>query len=124
MRMSGEKTQYAFLTDGCKQIFGTWSGALNHMRQECNYNWRKPNIKQSKRKAAELTSSDPELAATAVAESVLPKPWDNVPEEELVELVRSHYARTDPFGQTQTNDGVRRSHSAPLLHPRSTPLSL
>ena len=75
---------------------------------------RSTSIKAKGRRRGSL-SSDPELAATAVAESVLPEPWDNVPEEELVGLVRSHYATRGRIFRPDTNerrwfDAVIRPH--------------
>ena len=89
--------QYACLVDGCKQIFGTWSDARVHMKQNGHRDagLPKPNLKDSAAKAKEIIASDPELSAIAAAQEALPKPWENVSEEELVELIRPFYNRTD-----------------------------
>ena len=89
--------QYACLVDGCNQIFGNWSDARVHMKQNGHRDagLPKPNLKDSAAKAKEIIASDPELSAIAAAQAALPKPWENVSEEELVELITPFYNRTD-----------------------------
>ena len=51
-----------------------------------------------------VIASDPELSAMAVVEAVFPKPWENVSEEELVELIRPFYS------SYQLSAAERRKH--------------
>lgn len=89
--------QYACLVDGCNQIFGKWKDARVHMKQNGHRDagLPKPNLKDSAAKAEEIIASDPELSAIAAAQAALPKPWENITEEELVELITPFYNRTD-----------------------------
>lgn len=76
-------------------MFGAWNETRKHMKQ-CGYNGAsKPKLKDSAAKAAEIIALDPELSAMAAAQAALPKPWENVTEQELVELIRPFYSRTD-----------------------------
>ena len=86
--------KYACLVEGCDQLFGQWGEVRRHMKK-CGYDGGKPKLQDSAAKANAVIADDPELSAVAAAESVLPKPWENVSEEELAEVIRSFYARTD-----------------------------
>lgn len=65
---------------------------------------KKPRLQDSAAKATEIIASDPELSAMAVAEAVFPKPWEDVSEEELVELIRPFYSTN------QLSAADRRKH--------------
>ena len=92
-KMLPQLKQYACLNDGCNQLFDKWGDARKHMRQ-CGHHSgpKKPRLRDSAAKATEIIASDPELSAMAVAEAVFPKPWEDVSEEELVELIRPFYS--------------------------------
>ena len=100
----GEVKQYACLVDGCNQLFDEWGDARMHMKQCGHHGPKKPRLKDSAAKATEIIASDPELSAMVVAEAVFPKPWENVSEEELVELIRPFYS------SYQLSAAERRKH--------------
>ena len=92
MRMSGEKTQYACLTDGCKQIFGTyleWCAKPHAAGVQLQLAQAKHQTKQKEGGGAHIL-----------------RPGTSC-------HLCSHYARTDPFGQhkrTTVFDAVIRPH--------------
>ena len=85
--------QYACLGEECESLFPMWQKARKHM-QECNKfeSDKKPNMKESAAKAQQVLTSKPELKAELEAELLAnPTPWENVTEDELVQVVRAYY---------------------------------
>eukprot|EP00977_Amphora_coffeiformis_P016624 scaffold5198_cov173-Amphora_coffeaeformis.AAC.2 len=87
--------QYACLGEECESLFPMWSTARKHMKECSKFESdKKPTLKESAAKAQQVLTSKPELKAELEAEVLAnPTPWEDVSEDELVQVVREYYAK-------------------------------